>query len=48
MGNADRSCYDLEQHSNATGVKLLAEKKLDKPVCIFAYVHLQIFSIFTK
>lgn len=31
VGNADRSCYDLEQHSNSTGVKLLAEKKLETP-----------------
>ncbi|CAK5084519.1 unnamed protein product [Meloidogyne enterolobii] len=28
VGIADRSCYDLHQHSKATGVKLVAEKKL--------------------
>uniref|UniRef100_A0A0N4Z2J1 Glycine--tRNA ligase n=1 Tax=Parastrongyloides trichosuri TaxID=131310 RepID=A0A0N4Z2J1_PARTI len=33
-GHADRSCYDLNQHSNATNVKLVAEKKLDAPKTI--------------
>ncbi|XP_043595827.1 glycine--tRNA ligase [Bombus pyrosoma] len=28
VGCADRSCYDLEQHAQATGVKLVAERKL--------------------
>uniref|UniRef100_A0A1I8BHG3 glycine--tRNA ligase n=1 Tax=Meloidogyne hapla TaxID=6305 RepID=A0A1I8BHG3_MELHA len=28
VGIADRSCFDLHQHSKATGVKLVAEKKL--------------------
>lgn len=32
VGCADRSCFDLQQHSQATGVKLVAEKKLDTPV----------------
>ena len=32
MGCADRSAYDLTQHSQATGVKLCAEKKLPEPV----------------
>lgn len=32
MGCADRSCYDLSQHTKATGVRLAAEKKLDEPV----------------
>ncbi|ESO08461.1 hypothetical protein HELRODRAFT_154558 [Helobdella robusta] len=32
VGNADRSCYDLKQHTKATGVKLVAEKKLAEPV----------------
>ncbi|XP_023223194.1 glycine--tRNA ligase-like [Centruroides sculpturatus] len=31
VGCADRSCYDLSQHSKATGVKLVAEKKLPEP-----------------
>ncbi|KJH52852.1 glycine--tRNA ligase [Dictyocaulus viviparus] len=31
VGNADRSCYDLQQHSKATNTKLVAEKKLDEP-----------------
>jgi len=32
VGCADRSAYDLTQHSKATGVKLCAEKKLPAPV----------------
>lgn len=31
VGCADRSAYDLNQHTNATGVKLVAEKKLPAP-----------------
>lgn len=31
VGCADRSAYDLTQHTRATGVKLVAEKKLDAP-----------------
>uniref|UniRef100_A0A915HY75 Glycine--tRNA ligase n=1 Tax=Romanomermis culicivorax TaxID=13658 RepID=A0A915HY75_ROMCU len=31
VGNADRSCYDLLQHSKATGIKLVAERKLEAP-----------------
>lgn len=31
MGCADRSAYDLTQHTNATGVRLAAEKKLAEP-----------------
>ncbi|KFD57737.1 hypothetical protein M514_01407 [Trichuris suis] len=31
VGIADRSCYDLLQHSKATGVKLVAEKHLTVP-----------------
>ena len=31
VGCADRSCFDLTQHSNATGTKLAAEKKLPEP-----------------
>lgn len=30
VGCADRSAYDLTQHTKATGVKLVAEKKLDQ------------------
>jgi len=32
VGCADRSAYDLNQHSAATGVRLCAEKKLPAPV----------------
>jgi len=32
VGCADRSAFDLTQHTNATGVKLCAEKKLAAPV----------------
>lgn len=32
VGNADRACYDLQQHYKATNVKLVAEKKLPEPV----------------
>jgi glycyl-tRNA synthetase len=32
VGCADRSCYDLTQHSKATGVRLVAEKTLPEPV----------------
>lgn len=31
VGCADRSAYDLSQHTKATGVKLVAEKKLAEP-----------------
>ncbi|XP_056008282.1 LOW QUALITY PROTEIN: glycine--tRNA ligase-like [Ostrea edulis] len=31
VGCADRSCYDLNQHSKATGVRLVAEKRLQEP-----------------
>lgn len=34
VGCADRSAYDLTQHTNATGVKLVAEKKLPAPKTI--------------
>lgn len=34
VGCADRSCYDLTQHTKATGVKLIAEKKLAEPKTI--------------
>ncbi|CAH1789407.1 unnamed protein product [Owenia fusiformis] len=34
VGCADRSCYDLTQHANATGVRLCAEKKLPEPKVI--------------
>ena len=32
VGCADRSAYDLTQHTKATGVRLCAEKKLSTPV----------------
>lgn len=31
MGCADRSAFDLTQHTQATGVRLAAEKKLAEP-----------------
>lgn len=31
VGCADRSAYDLTQHTKATGIRLVAEKKLDAP-----------------
>lgn len=31
VGCADRSAYDLTQHTKATGVRLAAEKKLAEP-----------------
>ena len=31
VGCADRSAYDLTQHTKATGVRLVAEKKLPEP-----------------
>ncbi|XP_040074995.1 glycine--tRNA ligase [Ixodes scapularis] len=31
VGCADRSCYDLTQHTKATGVRLVAEKTLAQP-----------------
>lgn len=31
VGCADRSCFDLEQHTKHTNVKLVAEKQLEKP-----------------
>lgn len=31
VGCADRSAYDLTQHTKATGVRLAAEKKLTEP-----------------
>ncbi|GAB1601045.1 glycine--tRNA ligase isoform X1 [Argonauta hians] len=34
VGCADRSCYDLSQHTKATGVKLVAEKRLTEPKTI--------------
>merc|ERR1712029_156631 len=32
VGCADRSAFDLTQHTNATGIKLTAEKRLPQPV----------------
>lgn len=31
MGCADRSAFDLTQHTKATGVRLAAEKRLAEP-----------------
>jgi glycyl-tRNA synthetase len=38
VGCADRSCYDLLQHSKATGVNLHAELTLETPVYIYIYL----------
>ena len=35
VGCADRSCYDLNQHSKATGTKLVAEKRLQQPISFY-------------
>ncbi|KAK6165519.1 hypothetical protein SNE40_022434 [Patella caerulea] len=40
VGCADRSCYDLTQHTEATGVKLVAERKLSEPISFFCYINL--------
>ncbi|XP_067650502.1 glycine--tRNA ligase-like isoform X1 [Haliotis asinina] len=37
VGCADRSCYDLTQHTKATSVKLAAERKLPEPISISVY-----------
>jgi glycyl-tRNA synthetase len=34
VGHADRACYDLQQHSNATGVPMVASEKLTEPVLV--------------
>lgn len=34
MGCADRSAFDLSQHTKATGVRLVAEKRLPTPKTI--------------
>lgn len=34
VGCADRSAFDLTQHAKASGVNLVAEKKLDEPKTI--------------
>lgn len=34
VGLADRSCYDLQQHTNASGEKLVAMVDLDQPVSV--------------
>ena len=39
VGCADRSCYDLTQHSKTTNVKLVAERKLPGPISLFCLPH---------
>ena len=57
VGCADRSCYDLTQHSKATGIRLVAEKKLSEPISfpintiffykqMFASVYLMLLMFF--
>jgi glycyl-tRNA synthetase len=40
VGCADRSCYDLTQHTKATNVKLVAERKLPEPISFSNAFHL--------
>ncbi|GFU07860.1 glycine--tRNA ligase [Nephila pilipes] len=40
VGCADRSCYDLSQHTKATGVKLNAEGQLKEPIS-FTFDHIK-------
>lgn len=35
VGCADRSCFDLTNHAQATGARLVAEKALAEPVSVF-------------
>lgn len=37
VGCADRSAFDLSQHTKATGTKLVAERKLDAPKTVNVY-----------
>ena len=32
MGCADRSCFDLTQHTKTSGTKLVASRRLPQPV----------------
>jgi glycyl-tRNA synthetase len=32
VGHADRACFDLQQHSQRTGVPMVASVRLDKPL----------------
>lgn len=34
VGCADRSAYDLTQHTKATGISLIAEKQLPQPITV--------------
>jgi len=34
VGHADRACYDLQQHSAASGVPMMASEKLAEPVLV--------------
>ncbi|ESO87782.1 hypothetical protein LOTGIDRAFT_145967 [Lottia gigantea] len=38
VGCADRSCYDLTQHTEATGVKLVADRKLPEPISFYKQI----------
>lgn len=38
VGNADRACYDLQQHSQKTGVALVASERLSAPMQVERYV----------
>lgn len=41
VGCADRSCFDLTQHSKATKVDLSAKEHLSEPVCMCVCMHVR-------
>ncbi|KAL4222209.1 hypothetical protein ACF0H5_018247 [Mactra antiquata] len=45
VGCADRSCYDLTCHQKATGLKLVAERKLDEPISFNIYIYIHVYYI---
>jgi len=38
VGHADRSCYDLEQHSKKTGIPLVAAVRLPEPIIVDKHI----------
>lgn len=42
VGCADRSCFDLTQHSKATKVDLSAKEHLSEPVCMCVCMHVYV------
>ncbi|CAL1543894.1 unnamed protein product [Lymnaea stagnalis] len=45
VGCADRSCYDLTQHTKATNVKLVAEKQLPAPISFYIISSINLIAI---